>query len=203
MDIAERIREHIFADDAEEQLKHYMAPGAFSGAAFERIGGRGDDPETMNEFTPADLVAVTTLNVRVSGWGAIELLETRRDEFAGLLAAVPRVPLHEVSKSDLEPLWDLQRALDSVRDVGHVTRSKLLARKRPRLVPIRDHYVLASLVGQAHGELTLPLREALQHEGIVDRLEDLRTRAGAHDISTIRVLDILVWMRTYGAESVQ
>lgn len=202
MNMADRIRAHLDADDAFGQLRHYLAPQAFSGAAFETIGGRGDAPETANRFTPADLVAVTTLSVRVSGWGAIDLLETRKDEFAELLATVPHTPLHKASDKDLDTLWPLQDALNRVDEVGHVTRSKLLARKRPHLVPIRDQHVLRALTGENHGNFTRPLRDALQGAGIIERLTQLRDQAGADHLSLLRVLDIIVWMRTHGAASV-
>ncbi|MEX2551111.1 MAG: DUF6308 family protein [Nitriliruptoraceae bacterium] len=184
-------------------LKHYLRPGAFSGSSFETIGGRGDASDVANHFTPADLVAVTTLGVRVSGWGAIELLEANAQRFSNLLGAVPHGPLHEAEVADLEPLWNLQDELTNVVSVGHVTRSKLLARKRPHLAPIRDQHVLTALVGQDGGNFTLPLRDALQTEGIVDHLQELRAEVdGAQQLSILRVLDIIVWMETYGASSV-
>lgn len=203
MDLAERIREHIEADDAAAQLRHYLEPGAFSGAHFETIGGPGDSTDTMNLFTPADLVALTTLSVSVPGWGAIELLDRRADEFARLLGEVPSQPLHEASDADLEPLWALQDALDTVTGIGHVTRSKLLARKRPELVPIRDQHVLVALIGKDHGSFTKPLRDALRTDALCDRLKYLRTEARAEHLTILRVLDIVVWMRTYGAGSVR
>jgi hypothetical protein len=202
MGMTSRIREHVDADDAADQLRQYLSPGVFSGAAFETIGGRGDAPDTADRFTPADLVAVTTLSVRVSGWGAIDLLETRSDQFAELLAAVPHTPLSEASDEDLDPIWRLQDALDTVDRIGHVTRSKLLARKRPHLVPIRDQHVLIALTGKDHGRFTQPLRDALRHDGVLHRLEQLRDQAGTADLSLLRVLDIIVWMRTHGAASV-
>lgn len=204
MDIATRIQDHIDADTAAAHLQRYLTPGAFSGAHFETIGGPGDTEGVADRFTAADLVAVTMLNVRVPGWAAIRLLKLEDERFNGLLAAVPHQPLHEVAKEDLQPLWDLQDELDQLDGIGHVTRSKLLARKRPHLVPIRDQHVLTALTGRDYGPLTLPLRDALhQDSAIVERLQELRDDVeGAQQLSLLRVLDIVVWMDAHGAASV-
>lgn len=135
MSISEHLRHHVMADDAAEQLHKYLDKGSFSGAWFQILGGRGDAPEVANRFTPADIVAVSTLSVQVTGWAAIALLSTRADELSGLLADIPAdVPLHEATDAHLEAVFAMQDALDHVASVGHVTRSKLLARKRPHLV---------------------------------------------------------------------
>jgi hypothetical protein len=73
--IADRIRDYVDSDRAVERLRHYRQPGAFSGSAFETLAGAGDTPEVADEFTAADLVAITTLSVSVPGWGAIDLLD--------------------------------------------------------------------------------------------------------------------------------
>jgi len=72
-----------------------------------------------------------------------------------------------------------------------VTAGKLLARKRPRLIPIYD-----SVVKQAMGEPESwwrPLRAVLRDApDVVDRVEDLRPEAV--DVSTLRLLDVAIWM---------
>lgn len=204
MSLSDNLREHVFADDAAEKLAHYLDKGAFSGAWFQILGGRGDASEVANRFTPADIVAVSTLSVQVTGWAAIALLSTRADELSGLLADIPAdVPLHEATNAHLEAVFAAQDALGNIASVWHVTRSKLLARKRPHLVPIRDQHVLAGLLGEGHdGRLTRPLRDALAAEAEVrGRLEKLRTEAGDTTLSLLRVLDIVVWMRVHGANS--
>jgi GrpB-like predicted nucleotidyltransferase (UPF0157 family) len=122
-----------------------------------------------------------------------------------LLEAVPRdVHLHAATDDDLEPLWALQDELDTVAGVGHVTRSKLLARKRPRLVPIRDQYVLTALTGRKASPFTRPLRDALRdNPDLVDRLNSIGRAASAEELPPLRVLDIVVWMETHGADSVE
>lgn len=204
-DIKQAVRDHVFADDSSEMLDRYLYHGRFSGAWFETIGGRGDAPEVADRLTPADIVAVSTLSVKIPGWAAVELLDRQAATLADLLAQVPRdVELHDAADADLQAVYELHDALDAIHDIGHVTRSKLLARKRPHLVPIRDQHVLIALIGEAHGNFTEPLRDALRDDpSLRTRLDDLRREASAaSDLSLIRTLDIVVWMRTYGAKSI-
>lgn len=136
------------------------------------------------------------------GWAAIALLEARAAELNALLEAIPtNRALHEATADDLEAVYAAQRVLDSIDGIGHVTRSKLLARKRPHLVPIRDQHVLLALVDRDHGPFTQPLRDALASDDeLIERLEELRQDRAR--LSLLRVLDIIVWMRAHGAASV-
>lgn len=202
MTLTDRIQVHVSADDADSMLSWYLDRNMFSGAWFETLGGPGDDPAVANRFTPADLVAVSTLSARVPGWAAICLLETRAAELNALLEAIPaNRALHEATDDDLEAVYAAQHVLDSIYGIGHVTRSKLLARKRPHLVPIRDQHVLLALADRDHGPFTQPLRDALASgEELIARLQELRQER--MHLSLLRVLDIIVWMRAHGAASV-
>lgn len=203
MTLSAKLREHLNAHNAEAMLAQYLDKKAFSGAWFETLGGRGDDPAVANRFTAADLVAVSTLSVRISGWAAIKLLDDKPDQFSPLLRSIPtNLPLHEATDGDIQAVYAAHDALNGIRGIGHVTRSKLLARKRPHLVPIRDQHVLRDLVGSAYAPFTEPLRDVLAGDKEVrNRLEELRQdRPG---LSLLRILDIIVWMRTHGAASVE
>lgn len=191
-------------DRAPAALRTYLHEGRFSGSWFERLGGRGDAGETANTFTAADLVAVTTLSVQVPGWAAVELLDRRANEFNAALARLPiDVALHEATDELLDDVYATQRLVDTLDGIGHVTRSKLLARKRPHLIPIRDQHVLTALTGTDHGDFTQPLRDTLTGDPeLVDRLDELRRVAGRPDLALIRIIDIVVWMITHGAPSI-
>lgn len=145
MNLHDELHGHLFADDADTGAEAVLAKylgGTFTGKWFETIGGRGDAPEVADRFTSADVLAVSMLSVRVPAWTSIELLDRRAEEFTTLLAALPTdCDLHEVDEEHLTAIWAIQDALDTVDGIGHVTRSKLLARKRPRLVPMRDQQV--------------------------------------------------------------
>lgn len=191
---SDRLRQRLNAPAAVDHLKRYFG-GEYSGAWFETFAGGGDQPGVANRFTSDDLVAVTMLGVKVKGWGAIQLLDTRATEFADLLAELPdpEVDLHTTGDAELEPLWALHDALDSVTSVQHVVRSKLLARKRPRLVPVRDQHVLQDLTGSATGDLTCELRDVLRDFELRERIERLRQEADQPHLSLLRVVDIVVW----------
>ena len=203
MDLIDSLRKHVFADDAQAKRDRYLDPGRFSGAWFDTLDGPGDAAEVANRITPADLVAVSTLSVNISGWAAIDLLDRKADDLSGLLTAVPTdVELHDASDAHVDAVFAVQDALDAVDGIGHVTRSKLLARKRPHLVPVRDQHVLSALIGRDHGPLTRPLRDALRDNlDVRDRLHVLRTKANRDGLSLLRTLDIVVWMRAHGDAS--
>ena len=173
----------------------------FDGASFETIGHRWDDPATVNVITAADLVALSTLSVPVPASGAIGLLGRNAEKASRLLAKIPL----RLSLSDAEPrfidgsspaheLWTLIR---SHKDMGPTRTSKLMARKRPFLIPIFDSVVEEALGmdGSAghwagmRGLLTADEGDLHQH------LLRLRTESGLPDhVSPLRVFDIVVWM---------
>lgn len=198
--MAERIRAHIEAADASRQLQHYLTDGAFASARFDDFGGRGDAKKVADRFTMEDLVATSILGRPVRGWGVIEILETRRKRLSKLLAALPRKrALHKASDEELEGLARLEVELETISGVGPLTRSRLLARKRPTMVSTAEPQVVEALAGRRTGEFERPLRDALRTEGIVPRLKEVRAEADAKDLPLVRVLDIVVWMRSGGA----
>ena len=74
--------------------------------------------------------------------------------------------------------------------------SKLLARNRPHLVPLRGQHVFAALPGRDHADFIMTLGEALRADGMVDRVEQLRDETGGEELSVLRVLDIVGWEPT-------
>jgi hypothetical protein len=86
-------------------------------------------------------------------------------------------------------LWDL---LFKIPEMGMTRVSKLMARKRPRLVPIWDHRV-DDFYGNPYWKWT-PLSIALRDVSRRDRLSRLRVVAGAPpETSLLRVLDVAIW----------
>ncbi|PBC69708.1 hypothetical protein BX265_7054 [Streptomyces sp. TLI_235] len=170
------------------------------GSRFEFLGGGGDLPECADRITAEDLVAVQTLSVTVPVPVALEILEgglgTR---LADLLHAIPRgIDMADADVSDLasgspaDRAWDL---LESQHDVGWVIAGKVLARKRPRLLPVYDRVVRCAL-GRPR-PFWLALHAALRKDdGTLHReLLELRQVAGLPDtVSALRVADVVVWM---------
>ena len=183
-------------------LRDYFAPVAgssgYTGSRFERLGGGGDRPAIANEITTEDLVAVTLLSVEVPGRAALELLEHRRSKLHGLLRQIPT----DLDLVDVEPgtitkswaPWRLDAELRSITGLGPTTVSKLIARKRPRLVPVYDS-VVQGLV-KPGGGFWASLNGALRADdrALQKHLIALREKSGiGQDISPLRVFDVVAW----------
>ncbi len=193
---------HQFIDHvhAPAHLRKYYG-GRYTGSLFDTAQELAST--TPHSFTASDIAAVATLSVPMSGRAVSGLLGKSADLSRQLAAVRTDLDLASATDEDLAPLFDLQATLDGIHDVGHVTRSKLLAHKRPRLVPIRDQYVLRALAGRPGGRFTVPLRDALASDpSITARLAELRTEVEPPAISDLRVLDVVVWMSVHGDRQV-
>jgi hypothetical protein len=199
-DLRHEVRTRIDDERAPRFLSKYYA-GRYTGALFDTAPSLRSS--SLGRFTAHDIAAVATLSVPMSGRAVAGLIE-REDTLAGLLERVrPDLDLADATDDDLDALFALQREIDKVADIGHVTRSKLLAHKRPLLVPIRDQYVLTALLGRDHGDFTRPLRDLVAADrSILDRLRELRQIDTVPDISLLRVLDVVVWMTEHGDRQV-
>ncbi|MFE1874737.1 DUF6308 family protein [Streptomyces sp. NPDC059496] len=173
----------------------------YTGSRFEQLAGGGDRPDIADRITAEDLVAVQTLSVTVPAPVALDILE-------GPLGARPSDLLHAVPRgidmadaaatvlADGSPAGRAWHALRDQHDVGWVIAGKLLARKRPQLLPVYDRVVRCAL-GRPHPSYWLALHAALRADDHVlhRQLLALRTAAGvAETVSALRVCDVLVWM---------
>lgn len=195
--IGNQIHAYIDSEDAVRLVGKYYS-GVYTGSRFDTADQlKSPDP---NCFTAHDVAAVATLSVPLPGSAVVGLLD-REERLAELLAEVPTdIDLAEADEDIIDAIFAIQDELDNIDGIAHVTRSKLLAHKRPRLVPIRDQYVLTALIGRAYGPLTLPLRKTLKADSsITDRLNEVQRHADVPTpISTLRTLDVVVWMATHG-----
>ncbi|MDQ3716520.1 MAG: DUF6308 family protein [Actinomycetota bacterium] len=194
---------------AVEDLRRYFQPDraperppTYSGSRFEFFAGGGDRPETANRITGDDLVAVTLLSVDVPGDVALQLLEgPLGPAISGHLAQIPTdVSIGEPAASGLlavgssaRAVWDL---LEEPRGMGWVTTSKLLARKRPKLLPVYDGVVRCAY-GHPVGYWDWLLKLFATDDRILnERLLAVCEEAGVTlELSALRVLDVIVWMR--------
>ncbi|KPH97540.1 hypothetical protein OV450_5833 [Actinobacteria bacterium OV450] len=183
----------------------------YSGAHFERLAGGGDREGAAYGFEAADLVAVTMLKVSVASHGAVNLMTDPEGHWHRLLSAIPRDARLEDPASDPlvaegGPAWELwERLVDrdktypsSPDGVRSVVAGKLMARKRPHLIPVYDTRV-KTLFRRPKNDHTFwaSLAAALRADGGAFRrhLETLRTKAGiGEDIGVLRVLDVIAWM---------
>lgn len=182
-------------------LRRYYAPDgkgtAAVGAWWDGWDPSGRRAQDADRFTSDDLVSLALLSERVPGPAAQELLVTKADWFAGLLADVaPDRDLGEQSEK-VDPVGAGSRLYAAVKTLPYVktTRaSKLLARKRPRLFPIRDG-VVEQVLGLGT-EFWEPLRVALRADNCAldRRLARLHAEAGLPpEVTRLRVLDVLAW----------
>jgi hypothetical protein len=86
--------------------------------------------------------------------------------------------------------------LQKIKGVGWVTANKLMARKRPHLLPVYDKVVKAVLQPNSK-DFWIPLRNTLRGNDFeaVKALEIIRDGAGCgEEVPLLRVLDAAVWM---------
>lgn len=206
---------HEREDDAIARIKNYYeAMTKHSRPAF--TGSRFDDflPEEnpRDRFTAADLLATGLLSVHVPADGIVQMLanEERAQELNSLLAKLPEdVDLVDLSdrafakllddpESPGHKLWVMLRHKDTKKllGIGPTLTSKLLARKRPRLIPIWDSKIGTQLGLEDSGGHWQTMRELLTQDNgeLVDRLTTIRRASGQEGrISLLRTFDVAVW----------
>jgi uncharacterized protein DUF6308 len=199
----------LFLDPREiavELVREYVATdengqSRYTGACFERLGGGGDRPDVANRFTAEDVVAVTMLSVSVPPRTALWMLDVGSEQLSQFLRGIPTdVDLFAADKKlidDDSPADQLWRLLKSRHGIQWVTAGKLLARKRPRLIPVYDDVVRLAL--GAPGSYWTSLWEAFRDgDRLRIPLEEIRSAADVEWMSLLRVLDVVIWMRNRG-----
>jgi hypothetical protein len=195
----------IVRQEAVEHLRAYFAPGAYTGQWFETFAGGGDRPETRDRFTVDDLYAVEALNVQVPFAVGRELVDGQLgvDVSAHLRRISPGAELGTAGAGDLvadhahaDRAWRLLNDGTTKTGIGWVIAGKLLARKRPKLIPVYDSIVrcqfgapgqvwlkLHGRLAENDGELRAALAEARETVGVTDQ------------VSVLRALDVVLWRR--------
>jgi hypothetical protein len=168
----------------------YFDPAwGFAGLLFDGAGAvLTDNPP--DEFTVDDLLATTLLDVSVSAKATTALLGGRRhNEGLGKISAQAKLwDCDEESVRHADELWHL---LCELEGIGPVIAGKLLARKRPHLIPVVDSVILKAL--PLAKEAWRNLRFALAEVETRDAIEAVRGDVPS-TISTLRILDVSIWM---------
>ncbi len=156
----------FLGEQAVDLVDLYFNSAEYTGGQFERFAGGGDRPEIADRFTADDIVAVSLLSVRIPGRAALQVLASQARDLNALLSDIPvELDLWEAPEQVVAPgspadrLW---RQLDGFPGVSWVTAGKLLARKRPRLIPVYDRVVKTALGRKDGDEWWRPLRTILQ-----------------------------------------
>lgn len=206
-------------DEAAERINYYYTEltikgrKLYSGSLFDEFAPE-QNPE--GTFTEADFLSTGLLSVHVPG-EAISKFFTDTElakELEHHLRQLPaNIDLGDLNKSAFDRLlgskdspgfmlWDLIRGNRIHRKTGHdyvgmgaTLTSKLLARKRPRLIPIWDSKVKEQLQLPHSGRHWEGMWHALtDDEGeLTDRLTEIREKSDQPQISLLRTFDVAVW----------
>ncbi|WP_255771533.1 DUF6308 family protein [Pseudarthrobacter sulfonivorans] len=186
---------------------------AYTGSMYSSWGG-GAAARDVNRVTAEDLIAVSFLSVDVPGEAAFGILEPQAALISDLLAQIPAdlemagLPPDDFDKvlgeaSPARQLWHVLRGRGTGRRGMCETRtSKLMARKRPLLVPVYDSVAghLMRLGPGSAGQWQKWHTALTDGTGLPERLQEIRRVSRITDpISDLRVMDIVLWMYGTGA----
>lgn len=192
----------------ERVRKYYDADTNYAGVTFA-----GLEPNASDEITATDLLAVTTLSVDIPVLAVRRILENEaiQNELREKLESLPGCKLENTVERDLpamEAFYDLVKSLlvkaDTKSSNAWVTASKITARKRPALFPVRDNVVCKLLGINRLGDRAkdwVVFRELMRDEEIRAVLSSTVSKAEAvkdervvrFDVEPLRQLDVALW----------
>lgn len=179
----------------QHNLKRYFAGNKgdqFTGRWFENFASIGHP----DRYEASDLLAIEALSVRVPTESAGRLLVTEAHRFNELLAKIPRdVDLWDLPRSVVDLQSDAARlhsALKTLDAVGYVTAGKLLAAKRPRLIPILD-WKVELLLAPPRDQFWLTMHDQVVDEARREVIAGVCAVA-PQGVSLLRRIDVALWM---------
>lgn len=210
IDFAKRQCLLVLKDDRtpERVRQYYDAKTNYAGATFA-----GLEPNASDEITATDLLAVTTLSVDIPVLAVRRILENEaiQNELREKLESLPSCSLENTVERDfpaMEEFYDLVKSLlvkaDTKSSNAWVTASKITARKRPTLFPVRDNVVCKLLGINRLGDRAkdwVVFRELMRDEEIRAVLSSTVSKAEAvkdervvrFDVEPLRQLDVALW----------
>lgn len=197
-------------------VDYYSREKDFAGSTFLSVG-----PFEANRFTSGDLLSLTLLQVQVSPAVLRRLLEPSPtgERLGAMLSSEQLAEDADLALADEETMLAmadfhvaLKQAL-SASEAAHanpwVTTSKLTARKRPDLFPVRDSVTSRLLgIGKNYEVDWQVYRRLLQDDGIRNQLDQIVDEAASRPgvntgspMRRLRHLDVVLWMHARrGAE---
>lgn len=190
------------AEQVRRDLATYFGPfepridgnngSGYTGRFFDALARRGDP----NSFDASAIAAVATLSVPLDGQQVAALISLG-PSLSELLEASPPpgAELWEVDDAQLNdsaPLARTYELLKSIDGISYVRASKLLAAKRPDLVPVRDS-VVEQLLG-AKRSWWKPWKDLVSDEDLRSLVERLTPDVVPGGVSILRRLDVVLWM---------
>ncbi|WP_345525449.1 DUF6308 family protein [Nocardioides endophyticus] len=205
-------------DKVRRSLVKYFDPdGKYAGALFSTIG---PSQSSADDITAADLLAVTTLSMTLDPRQIRQLLDpsSKRTQVLRALRQIDTsIPVQDLGSGGLDPrpmlsaISDLYRELRATpkpSSTRWVFASKLAARKRPNLLPVRDNVVCKFLAGERNlshttvGSHDIDLQifgYLMSHPRVRDALghwwSELHAEHGSvvDDVTPLRLLDVALW----------
>jgi hypothetical protein len=202
--------------DAYEHIRRYCGVRDRSGTrqvwGYEYFDARPTLAE--NEVTPEDVAATAALNMRFTRNSLEGFLDARDVIRHGLGSIPPDVSLEDASDELVGAIEDLMLGLCEgegpfafkIPGAGRAQVSKVLHRKRPRLIPLYDRVIserYAFGLGEKRfgrgSDLLLSLREDLRLEQNAQALRSIQGSLvveldGRIVPSRLRLFDIAIWM---------
>jgi len=188
---------------------YYVIDSNYAGALY--LGLPDTDPSAI---TATDLFAVSTLSIKIPPRAARRLLQApgRASAVKEALAALPTKKLAEVTDEDFRKMEmfylavksSLVRAEAKAPSDAWVTASKIVARKRPSLFPVRDRDV-TTLLGTRSTRDYFTDWSVYQHlmndSEVSGALKDMTTALAERpdqcrylfDSEPLRILDVALW----------
>jgi len=188
-------------------VDYYDVEGNYVGATFTELA-----PNEWNDITATDLHATSLMNVKIDARSTRRLTGGADRQWA--VAELRKLPDRELLVADaatLEAMYDFYLAVKNAlaspfdgRSNSWVTASKLCARKRPDLFPVRDRVVCSYLGLLKLADVRLDwqvFRALIQDAAIQQQLvalpDALREAAGERTVviehSDLRLLDAALW----------
>lgn len=178
-----------------------------TGSYFDEWAGRGDT-ENRDVITDHDAVAVSMLSVTVPAKAMVGLAEPETAaRITELLEQIPTdVPLSSLSSEEAAALltdqgpaallWkELRRTKSNRWGIGATTASKIMARKRPHLIPIWDE-VIGQVIGvdSSEDQWMNWHRLLTDGSGLPERLAEIHRLSDVElPLSELRIMDVVLW----------
>lgn len=116
------------------------------------------------------------------------------DDYCDVLGEVgPELDIWKATSTNFDAAETVWNRLRKLEGIDWVTAGKLLARKRPRLIPVIDSVVVRALAAPDNGYWDA-YHDALQHTDRRAHLDAIRPSDLPLEISALRVLDAAIWM---------
>lgn len=201
--------------------KHFDGGMGYEGGWWDDFDPSGTRDASPNVFTADDVLSASLLSAPIHptavlailnedvraglpmkrGWASGEESGTLSEQLDQLGADRDLATLETEEVRELEATNLLWRDLRRIPTLGRTRVSKLMARKRPRLVPIFDDVVGRAVYGGCAEAQWVRMHAALTANdcALNRRLKALHSEAGLPaEVSLLRVFDVIAWLDASG-----